>query len=55
MQFEPYNAKELAEKIEYLYGMPKEREKFGIEGKAYMQKYHDVEVLTDKFLDVLFS
>jgi glycosyltransferase involved in cell wall biosynthesis len=56
LQFEPYNAKELAEKIEYLYGMPdKEREKFGIEGKAYMQKYHDVEVLTDKFLDVLFS
>lgn len=56
MIFEPYNAKELAEKIEKVYRMrPAERMQFGKNGRAYIKSSHSVEVLTDKMAEVLFG
>lgn len=56
MIFEPYNAQDLADKIEQVYRMPKEeRKKFGQNGRAYIRQNRSVEVLTDKMLEVLFG
>ncbi len=56
MIFEPYNAKDLAEKIEQVYRMqPEERRQFGIKGRAYIKSSHSAEVLTDQMAEVLFG
>lgn len=56
LQFEPYNAVDLAEKITWIYGLNlEEQRKFGERGREYIKTYHSVEVLTDKLLEVLFS
>ncbi len=56
MMFEPYNARDLAEKIEYVYHLPREQQKeYGIKGREYIRKNHSVEVLTDRMLEVLFG
>lgn len=56
MVFEPYNAEELAEKIEEIYRMPpEERRQFGRKGRKYIRENRSVEVLTDKMLEVLFG
>ena len=53
--YEPYNAADLASKIEYLYRMKEsDRRKFGERGRLYMQKTHSTRVLTDKLLEMLF-
>jgi glycosyltransferase involved in cell wall biosynthesis len=55
LQYEPYNAEDLAGKIEYLYKLDKTiQERFGDSGRAYIQKKHNVDVLTDKLLEALF-
>ncbi len=56
MIFEPYNAEDLADKIEKVYRMqPAERIQFGRNGRAYIKSSHSVEVLTDKMEEVLFG
>ena len=56
MIFEPYDAQDLADKIEQVYRMPKEeRKRFGQNGRAYIRQNRSVEVLTDKMLEVLFG
>lgn len=56
MVFEPYDAADLAEKIEKIYRMePEERRQFGIKGREYIRNNRSVEVLTDKMLEVLFG
>lgn len=56
MVFEPYDALDLAKKIEEVYRMvPEERGRFGREGRKYIKASHSVEVLTDKMLEVLFG
>lgn len=55
LMFEPYDAVDLADKIERVYKMTAaEREQFGIRGRAYIKNTHSVEVLTDRLLEVLF-
>lgn len=54
--FEPYNASDLAEKIERLYGMPQEEQKqYGILGRRYIRENRRVEVLVDRMVKVLFE
>lgn len=56
MMFEPYNAQDLAEKIERVYGMPEEeRRQFGVNGRRYIRENRRVEALTDKLVRVLFG
>ena len=56
MVFEPYDAADLAEKIEKVYKMkPEERRQFGLKGRNYIRHNRSVEVLTDKMLEVLFG
>ncbi len=56
MVFEPYNARDLAEKIEKVYHMPEdERKQYGINGRKYIRDNRRVEVLTDRMLAVLFE
>ncbi len=56
MMFEPYNASDLAEKIERLYGMPQEEQKqYGILGRRYIRENRRVEVLVDRMVKVLFE
>lgn len=55
VQFEPYNAADLAMKIEWIYGLSQEEQKkFGERGREYIKTHHSVEVLTDKLLEALF-
>lgn len=54
MMFKPYDATDLANKIEQVYLMPKEeREQFGINGRKYIKENYSVEVLADRLLEVL--
>lgn len=56
IMFEPYNAEDLAEKIEYVYHLPEaERKGYGIRGREYIKATHSVEVLTDRMIEVLFG
>ncbi len=56
LMFEPYDSKDLADKIEMVYRMePSERKQFGIRGREYIRNTHSVEVLTDRLLEVLFK
>lgn len=56
MVFEPYNAAELADKIEKIYRMePEKRKEFGKKGREYIRSNRSVEILTDKMLEVLFG
>lgn len=56
MIFEPYNAKDLADKIEQIYCMPEEeRRQFGMKGREYIKRSHSVEVLADRLSEVLFG
>lgn len=56
LMFEPYDAVDLAEKIEYVYSLtPEERSKYGQCGRAYIKSNHNVDVLTKKLEDVLFG
>lgn len=56
MMFEPYNAADLAEKIEYVYKLPEEEQRqFGLKGREYIRKTHSVEVLTERMIEVLFG
>ncbi len=56
LMFEPYDSKDLADKIETVYKMSSdERKEFGIRGREYIKNNHSVEVLTDRLLEVLFK
>lgn len=56
MMFEPYDAEDLANKIEKVYNMqPAERRKYGERGREYIRNTHSVEVLTDQLTKVLFG
>ncbi len=56
LMFEPYDSKDLADKIESVYKMtPSERQEFGERGRDYIRKNHSVKVLTDRLLEVLFG
>ena len=56
MMFEPYNAADLADKIEKVYRMPpEERRRYGINGRSYIRENRSVEVLSDRLLEVLFG
>lgn len=56
MVFEPYNAAELADKIEKIYRMePEKRKEFGKKGREYIRSNRSVEILTDKMMEVLFG
>lgn len=56
LMFEPYDEKDLADKIEGVYRMdPDERKAFGIRGRQYIKNTHSVDVLTDRLLEVLFG
>lgn len=55
VMFEPYDSKDLADKVESVYKMGQfERKQFGIKGREYIKNTHSVEVLTDRLLEVLF-
>ncbi len=55
IQFQPFDAHDLAEKIESLYHMSvDERKKYGERGRAYIRDSHGVEKLTDRLLEALF-
>lgn len=56
MVYEPYNVKDLTEKIIKIYKMtPDERNEMGLNGRRYIEKYHNVEILTDKLLNTMFE
>lgn len=56
MVFEPYDAADLADKIEEIYKMePERRKEFGKKGREYIKSNRSVEILTDKMLEVLFG
>lgn len=56
MMFKPYNAEDLAEKIEMVYEMTEdERRQFGMNGRRYIRENRRVEALTDKLVRVLFG
>ncbi len=56
MVYTPYCAEELAEDIEKIYNMPANfRDMYGINGRKYIQENHNVSILTDKLLHVLFE
>ncbi len=52
---EPFNSQELAERIEEVYNMQdREYSKFSINGRAYINDFHKVQVLTDKLENIFF-
>lgn len=54
--FEPYNAVDLADKIERVYNMSEsERRAIGDKGRNYIRENHSTDVLVDKMLKVLFD
>lgn len=54
--FEPFDAKDLAQKIEILYGLTQEeRGKYGNCGRKYIIENNSVQVLTDKLLEIMFE
>lgn len=54
--FEPYNAKSLAEYIEYIYNMPEnERHTIGEKGRKYIRENHSADALTDKLEEAFFG
>jgi len=54
--FEPYNASDLAEKIERVYvATEADRMQYGIKGREYIINKHDVSILADKLLETLFD
>lgn len=54
--FEPYDSRDLADKIEKVYSMSAEaRKEFGENGREYIRKNHSTEVMVDKLLQVLFD
>lgn len=54
--YEPFDAVDLATKIEEIYKMSvPERKQFGINGRKYIKENHSVEVLGDKLTKVLFD
>lgn len=56
IEFQPFDAYDLAEKIEFLYHMDfEERKKYGERGRAYIRGSHGMEVLTDRLLEVFFQ
>lgn len=56
IMFEPYNAEDLAEKIEKVYRMSKEeQQQYGINGRNYIRQNRSVDILTDRLLEVLFG
>lgn len=56
MVFEPYDAADLAEKIEKVYNMSLDEQKqYGTNGRNYIRQNRRVEVLTDRLLEVLFG
>ena len=56
MMFEPYQARDLAAKIEYLYTLPEqERRAYGQKGRKYIRETHSVEVLAERMTEVLFG
>lgn len=56
IMFEPFDAADLAEKIEYVYKLsPPEQKEYGRRGREYIKNTHSVEVLTDQMLEVLFK
>lgn len=56
MVFEPYDAADLADKIESIYRMdPEKRKEFGRRGREYIKSNRSVEILTDRMLEVLFG
>lgn len=56
LMFKPYNANDLADKIQSIYEMPKqERKKYGIHGRDYIKKNHGVKELTDKLERIFFE
>lgn len=56
MVFEPYNAEDLAEKIESVYKQSEdERKQYGINGRNYIRQNRSVEILVDKMTEVLFG
>ena len=55
IQFEPYNAEDLANKIKCIYELENDdRKAYGKRARYYYKKYHSVEVLTDTLLKALF-
>ena len=53
--YKPYQASDLADKIQYLYELnDAERKKYGEHAREYYKKNHSVKVLTDKLLEMLF-
>lgn len=53
--YKPYQALDLADKIQYLYELnDAERKKYGEHAREYYKKNHSVKVLTDKLLEMLF-
>ncbi len=56
MMYQPFHARELAQKIEYLYRLPPSRRRlYGIRGRKYIKEKHSVEVLADRMMEVLFG
>ncbi len=54
--YKPYDAQDLADRIEYMYGLSdEERKKYGERARNYCKKNHNVKVLTDKLLEALFE
>ena len=55
IQYEPYNSDDLAEKINQIYGMDKEkRAEYGQRGRNYYKRTHSVKALSDVLLTALF-
>lgn len=56
MIFEPYNALDLAARIEEIYNKPySERKKYGENGRSYIYSNRRVEVLAERMTEVLFG
>lgn len=53
---EPGNPEALAEGILRLYRLtPEERERLGANGRSYVEKYHDINILGEKLAEVIHS
>ncbi len=53
---EPGNPEALAEGILRLYRLtPEERERLGANGRSYVEKYHDINILSEKLAEVIRS
>lgn len=56
IMFQPFQAADLADKIEYLYNLPKcRRKQYGARGREYIRQTHSVQVLADRMTEVLFG